>query len=108
MQGNVLGQMYARAQHRCLQWTPMDSPRSMLADLEKARRWFVERGDRQGGFVSHRLGDFVNIVDQQLMNNSMANLHFVTWTAWRAKPARFQTNPPSLTSRVGTSLLTSL
>ena len=34
--------------------------------------------------------------------------HFVTWTAWRAKPARFQTRPPSFGRSGGTSRLTSL
>jgi len=35
-------------------------------------------------------------------------LHFVTCTAWRAKPARFHTRLPSLGSKLGTSRLTSL
>ena len=36
------------------------------------------------------------------------DLHFVTWMAWRAKPARFHTIPPSFGRREGTSRLMSL
>ena len=41
-------------------------------------------------------------------NQTAGDLHFVTWTACLAKPARFHTKPPSLGSNFGTSLLTSL
>lgn len=60
--------------------------------------WICESSS--GGFVSFKVGQR----QEQIFSYS----HLVTWTAWRAKPARFQTNPPSFTSKVGTSRLTSL
>lgn len=75
-------------------------------------------GNAAGGFTGG-LGDVAaggedlivvvwRIVSHGLGKGEGRNLHFVTWTAWRAKPARFHTREPSFGRSLGTSLLTSL